>query len=783
MINRGLRFRMLALVGIPIATMLLVIGSGAVLKLEGHWAGELAGRSNVALLTTQALRGSVNDADAGMAGYVLTGNPRFLDPYAAALQEVPDSFARLRALAAADLRRAAMIARLSRSARARLAEITVQVENVRAHRRAAAIAWVASGREKRHMDEFRAEISAYQRLEAEQHAQGVARLQTIRDVGLLLLAAGALSALVTLGFGVAFTRSVVGRLNGLAANAERFGRGEALVPPPGGTDEIAGVAQAFQHMADELAARQGALARYRLLSEVTRDIIFFTDRESMTIIEGNAAALRAYGCSREDLVGRSIFSIHDPAYPLPAIDDLDRERGVEFDTGHRRSDGSTFPVEVRARLAEIDGRRVIVSTIRDVTERQNAREELVAALDRAIEGTRLKGEFVATMSHEIRTPMNGIIGMSELLLRTELAPEQLEYASTIKHSAQSLLTVINDILDFSKIEAGKFVVEAVDFDVRLTIERVICLVRPSAESKGIALRLELSPELPQFVRGDGGRLRQVLMNLVGNAVKFTEIGAVSVKARVVSSINESVVLEFTVADSGIGIPQKALAGLFEPFVQGDGTTMRRFGGTGLGLSISRRLVELMAGRIAIDSREGAGSTFAVEIPFGLASSAQTESTAGGLDGVRGFAADDRAPARRRVPARHGAAARVLVADDHEINRRIMTLQLGELGYAARCVENGREAVDVVRAGGCDLVLMDVHMPGLDGLAAARAIRDAERPGDVHVTIVALTASSLARDREACLAAGMDDYLAKPIQLDDLRAVLDRWQPTLLEKTT
>jgi PAS domain S-box-containing protein len=770
-----LRFRMLVLVAIPVATMVLVLGSGAVLKLEGRWAGQLTGRSNVALLETQALLESTADADAGMTGYVLTGNPRFLDPYAAALKEVPDSFARLRALAAADPRGAATIARLSRSAQARLAEITAQVEKVRAHRRAEAIAWVASGRGKRHMDEFRAEISAYQRLETEHRAEGIARLQTIRNVGLLLLTAGALTALVTLGFGIAFARATGRRLNLLAANAERFGRGEPLVPPPGGRDEIADVAQTFQRMADQLGERQGALARYRLLSEVTSDIILFSDRASLVIIEANAAALRAYRRSRAELVGQPILSLHDPAHPVPAIETSDREFGVAFETMHRRGDGTAFPVEVHARTAEIDGRRIIVSTIRDVTERRRAREEMVAALDQALAGSRLKGEFVATMSHEIRTPMNGVIGMSELLLRTELAPEQREYASTIKDSAESLLTVINDILDFSKIEAGKLVVEAVDFDVGVTIERVISLLRPSAESKGVELRLELTPQLPRVVRGDAGRLRQVLTNLVGNAVKFTERGAVRVAVEVLSARREDVLLEFTVADSGIGIPQAALAGLFEPFVQGDGTTTRRHGGTGLGLSISRRLVELMGGRIEVESREGAGSIFRFTSPFEAAAlAAPAASNASALEGVRVLAFAEPA----RVPSR--ANVRILVADDQAINRRVAALQLRELGFSADVVESGREAVHAVRDGAYDLVFMDVHMPGLDGCAAARAIRETERVNGEHVTIVALTANALTRDRRACLAAGMDDYLAKPVQLESLRAVIDRWLPATLE---
>jgi PAS domain S-box-containing protein len=776
-IKGSLRFRMLALAAIPLATMLLVIAGGAYLQVQTRSAGELTGRSAVALLATENLAGTVLDAQTGVQGYVLTGNSLFLDPYAAALQEIPKTFVHLSALAAGDPRRTVMVERLSGSAQAYLAGISEQVQNVRTHRQAAATAWLASGRAQRQMDVFRAELTTYQRFESGRRAEGDARLAAIWDIGQLLLVVAGGAALVALASGIGFARAIVLRLNGLAANAERFGRGEPLAPSDG-TDEIAHVARTFQRMADELSERQGALARYRLLSEVTSDIIFFTDRSTLTIIEANASALRAYGRPREALIGQSIFSLHDPQYPLPAVEDADRERGVEFETMHRRSDGTMFPVEVRAHTADIDGRRIIVSTIRDVTERQRAREELIRALDRALEATRLKSEFVATMSHEIRTPMNGVIGMSELLLRTTLGSEQREFASTIKDSAQSLLAIVSDVLDFSKIEAEKLGVEAVDFDLRGTIESVMSLLRPAAEAKGVELRLTAAPELPQFVRGDGGRLRQVLTNLIGNAVKFTHRGSVSVGVRVLTARNGDVLLEFAVADTGIGIPQAALAGLFDPFVQGDGTTTRRYGGTGLGLSISRRLIELMGGRIAVESREGAGSVFTFQAPFAAALAASPVTAA-------------ETPARPILRTRAGAfveaanapiraGVRLLVADDHEINRRVTAFQLRELGFAADFAENGREAVRAVRDGHYDLVLMDVHMPELDGYAATRAIREAESGSGERVTIVALTANALEHDRQACLAAGMDDYLAKPVQLEPLRAVLERWLSVPLE---
>ena len=774
-IVRGLRFRMLALAAIPLATMLLVIAGGAYLQVQTRSADELTGRSAVALIAAEDLAGTALEAQTGVQGYVLTGNSRFLGPYTAALDDIPKTFARLRALATGDARRTAMIVPLIASTQSYLAGISEQVQNVRAHRGAAASAWLASGQAKRQMDAFHADLAIYQLFESRRHTEGNGRLATIWHVGQLLLVVAALAVLVALASGIGFARALVRRLNGLAANAERYGRGEPLAPSDG-TDEIAHVARTFQTMADELNERQGALARYRLLSEVTSDIIFFTDRSTLLIVEANASALRAYGRSRENLIGQPIFTLHDPEYPLPAIEDADRERGVEFETMHRRSDGTSFPVEVRARTADIEGRRIVVSTIRDVTERQSAREELIHALDRALEATRLKSEFVATMSHEIRTPMNGVIGMSELLLRTPLETEQREFASTIKDSAQSLLAIVSDILDFSKIEAEKLDVEAVDFDLRAMIESLMILMRPSAESKGVELRLAHAPEVPQVVRGDGGRLRQVLTNLIGNAVKFTHRGAVCVGVRVLHAREGDVLLEFSVADSGIGIPQAALAGLFEPFVQGDGTTTRRYGGTGLGLSISRRLIELMGGRIAVESTVGTGSVFTFQAPFTAPAASSAAPIDAALAGESPRAGAVAAAANLAIRA----GVRLLVADDHEINRRVTALQLRELGFSADFARNGREAVRAVLDGHYDLVLMDVHMPELDGYAATREIRGAESATGERVRIIALTANALEHDRQACLAAGMDDYLAKPIQLEPLRAVLERWLSVPLE---
>jgi PAS domain S-box-containing protein len=423
----------------------------------------------------------------------------------------------------------------------------------------------------------------------------------------------------------------------------------------------------------------------------------------------------------------------------------------------------------------------------DAQELEQKNEELEKALTAARESTRMKSRFLANMSHEIRTPMNGVLGMTEFLLGTGLNPEQLEYAESIKRSADSLLAVINDILDLSRIEAGKLRLDRADFSLSSTIEETSSLFALQARAKNLEFVTSIAPGLPEVAVGDPGRLRQVLTNLLGNAIKFTGLGQVGLRAEVVSQTRDEIQLKFTVSDSGIGIPLDQQARLFDTFTQVDESNTRKYGGTGLGLAISKQLVELLGGEIGLESEPGRGSKFWFTATFGkstkpLMASARAETDARlrptsaprvtAAKSQTGTAQRSQAPAQT-TPVE--VSMRILLAEDNEINQRITLRLLQKLGLSADAVVNGREAVEALEKRKYDLVLMDCQMPDMDGFEATAVIRSREG-GSRHQTICALTANCMDGDRERCLAAGMDDYISKPVGLEKLREALDRWIP-------
>jgi PAS domain S-box-containing protein len=501
-------------------------------------------------------------------------------------------------------------------------------------------------------------------------------------------------------------------------------------------------------------ARNAGLARARVdidrFFELALDSMVVTDAGGR-FVRVNPAFERTLGYSMEELVARPFTDFIHP-------DDLGRTqeacstRAAEkaasgFENRCRRNDGSYRWLLWSATAT--DG--LIYATARDVTERKLMEGELRASRGKALEASRLKSEFVASVSHEIRTPLNGVIGMTDLLRDTTLDPVQLEYVDALGASGEALLGVISDVLDFSKIEAGYLELDRADFELRGAVEEACQMLAGPANAKGLEIGHWVDAEVPMRVNGDRARLRQILLNLLSNAVKFTAAGEITV--RVHSEAHGQV--RFSVADTGLGIDSEKTPALFEAFAQADQSTTREYGGTGLGLAISRQLVELMGGRIGAESRDGGGSVFwfTAELP-GISPRV------------------DPKPVAESIPTDRGLL--VLIAEDNEINRTVVLALLAKLGLQAAVAHNGREAIEMAAGHDYDAILMDCLMPEVDGFQATRRIREDERAR--HVPIIAMTALSMPGDRERCLAAGMDDYLSKPIRRVALDAAIHRWLP-------
>jgi signal transduction histidine kinase/ActR/RegA family two-component response regulator len=401
---------------------------------------------------------------------------------------------------------------------------------------------------------------------------------------------------------------------------------------------------------------------------------------------------------------------------------------------------------------------------------REAADAATRARDEAIEASNAKSMFVATVSHELRTPLNGVLGMSDLLLETELTAQQREYAEIVRTSSEGLLAIINDILDYSKIEAGKLAVVSADFSLRETIAEACAMVLVAARGKGIEVNVLSDPELPAWLNGDASRIRQVVINLVSNAVKFTNKGSVTVRVNE-APLEDATRVRVEVTDTGIGIDERSLEHLFEPFTQADGTHAREYGGTGLGLTISAQLVETMGGTIGAHSQPGQGSTFWFELDLPPAAGPMPPTANAASEDVLPTVASER-PATTTPPATSDSAPLVLVAEDAPVNQAVAVALLKRCGYRAHVVNNGREALAAIATTSFEAVLMDCQMPVMDGYQATREIRRSEYD-DRHLPIIALTAHSMAGDEQKCRAAGMDDYLSKPLREQVLRAVLAR----------
>jgi len=496
--------------------------------------------------------------------------------------------------------------------------------------------------------------------------------------------------------------------------------------------------------------------RYRLLADNSSDLIVLTrDGEAIYV---SPAARRLYGYEPEELIGSKLEDyVHPDDLPALAAAKAEvRDKGealVVYRCRNRKGEMISVEASWRRSSAANGNSTESVVVARDITQRVRNEEALRAAKEHADAANHAKSSFLAHMSHEIRTPMNGILGMNHLLMATELDAQQRDYARTIGDSASALLRIIDDILDESKLEAGKVEIEYADFDLGKALDGIVSILEPRAAQKDVRLGMAVHPGAYGWFRGDAVRLRQVLLNIAGNAVKFTDRGHVDIDVSVPRELGDQAVVRFEVSDTGIGIDEAARANLFEKFTQADVSISRRFGGTGLGLAIAKQLVELMGGTIGFSSASGEGSLFCFEIPL-----------------ERVAAPAKKAPdavAATAVPPR---ALDVLIAEDNKINQQVAQLIVAKAGHRVDLADDGRQAVDAARAKDYDVILMDLQMPELDGMGAAREIR--QLPGRAgQVPIIALTSHAMAGMREEVIAAGMDDYVSKPFDANVLLAKL------------
>ncbi len=885
MLFKTIRSRAIALALIPLLFLISLIVIAIVQRSQAAGLAALVRASDVRLARAHDLNVTVAAMNRALRDYLSGNNATELAAYHTYAARVRRDARALEAITANDAEQAVRAKRLTGVADQAVLILDRYVALYSAGRKAQAQALLQTPRARALGDQWsqaslgfaqteeRATFARWGQLRAETTWLDTLRLVAV-VVGFLLT----LLALWLFGLGIARRLEVL--------------KSEALLPgeqTTHGGDEITQLAKAYRRMAKRLIKREQQLLKYRLLADHTQDIILFVNRRERRILDANDAALKAYGYTREELLALDAFDLRAPSTVQSVNRDLQgvEDHGVTFQTIHRRKDGTEFPVELTAESVEMGGERVIVEILRDISERRKTEERMQEAYSHALEASTLKSQFVATMSHEIRTPMNAVIGMTELLLDSGLNEEQLYAATVIRDSGQLLLNLINDILDFSRIEAKRVDMELAQFSPIQIVESTATLLSRQAAEKNIALLTFIDPAIPKIIVGDPGRLRQILVNLVGNALKFTERGSVIASVDLLSKGDEIVRLGFAVEDTGIGIPEKTIQHLFEPFRQADGSTTRKYGGSGLGLSISRGLVELMGGSFNVTSTVGKGSRFAFELEFRYIESVEEpplfqnervlivdddgitrdvfarylrswnircDSVSGGVEamaimhhaasnrdpftialldlnmpGMDGFelgkliladpalqntrlimvtAYDRIGQGRQAINAGFSAylskplrqselydsivegrsnmhemsakangtngptkAGRVLVAEDNSTNRQLALLQLQKLGVAAEAVADGKEAIEAASDGRFTTILMDCQMPNMDGFEATRLIRKAEARTGGHIRIIAMTANALAEDRVACIAAGMDDYLAKPISLEGLRRVL------------
>lgn len=519
---------------------------------------------------------------------------------------------------------------------------------------------------------------------------------------------------------------------------------------------------ALRRDTEKTIALQESEMRTTQLIESAKDGVIMIDANSEVVLF-NPAAEKMFGRSESEILGTPIELL------IPDIDVLVKDKSDDgsgkayiLETDYmpktplegERSNGELFPIETSISELTIKDTRHYTAIVRDITVQEETRKQLLEAKKMAEKSKEMQGHFLSNMSHEIRTPMNGVIGLASLLEKTSLNEEQQKYLSAIQKSSENLLVILNDILDFSKIEAGKLTFESIPFNLIDQLESTHQIMCVRANERMLTLNMEIADDVPSEIIGDPFRLNQILINLIGNGLKFTKEGGVCIRVSSKERNAQKVKLRFEIQDTGIGIPEDKMDAVFSSFTQASVSTTRKFGGTGLGLTISKQLVETMGGALTVESTYGEGSTFSFELSFELSADETIDDEQSSGSNMDKKLADLK-------------GLKVLLVEDNDINQLVALSVLEKWGLNADLATNGAEAVKAFQNNPFDVVLMDIHMPEMDGYEATLKIRELEYGSGIHTPIIAMTASALIGDNLKCLQVGMDDYISKPFDPENL----------------
>lgn len=507
------------------------------------------------------------------------------------------------------------------------------------------------------------------------------------------------------------------------------------------------------------------LQKYQVFVEKANDAMFLVDDEG-NILEVNDAAIKIYGYTYEEFGTMKIFDLRrtdDKRFILEQMESAGKE-GIVFEMVHCRKDGTAIPVEVSSQGTFLGGKRVLLSIVRNITERKSVEKEIIEAKNAAEAADTAKSAFLANMSHEIRTPLNGIMGMAQLMKFTELNDEQKNNLNIIIKCSNSLVKIINDILDLSKIEADTMITYNEDFNINKLVDELHSLFANSLKEKNLELMIDIDFKIPVLLNSDASRLKQIIDNIVENAIKFTDKGRILLKIEFKDKVMGDIQLEVSVFDTGIGISEDEICHLFKPFSQVDSSLTRKYGGNGLGLAICKKLVNKNGGEIWVESEKGKGSRFAftyyVKEAMGEVENTNKET-------------------EKFYKIRNNLKA--LVVDDDSVSSEFLKKVLKEMGVAAVCAFSGEEALDTIKTKHFDMIFMDIVLPGISGIDVLQRIRGIEKDLGAHTLVIAATASAMMGKKEEYLAVGMDGYIEKPIKVDELQNILKFCNSKLIEK--